>query len=89
MLLMPWVFDAFAFSVEFGAVPSVWNNLASVLDKVVKDGLDPEQVEQIMLIFRIIRNSAAGVTNNQDQARYKTTWAYEIEVVFNYKRLKK
>ncbi|KAG0046810.1 hypothetical protein BGZ89_005187 [Linnemannia elongata] len=57
------------FRVEFGAVPSVWNSLASVLDKVVKDGLDPEQVEQIMLIFRIIRNSAAGVTNNQDQAR--------------------
>ncbi|KAF8943691.1 hypothetical protein BGZ47_005153 [Haplosporangium gracile] len=57
------------FRVEFGAVPSVWKSLASVLDKVVKDGLDPEQVEQLMFIFRIIRNSAAGVTKNQDQAR--------------------
>lgn len=74
---MPWVFDAFIFRVEFGAVPSVWKNLASVLDKVAKDGLDPEQVEQVMFIFRIIRNSAAGVTKNQDQARYETTWAEE------------
>ncbi|KAF9544454.1 hypothetical protein EC957_012056 [Mortierella hygrophila] len=57
------------FRVEFGAVPSVWKNLATVLGKIVKDGLDLEQVEQVMFIFRIIRNSTAGVTNNQDQAR--------------------
>ncbi|KAF9123541.1 hypothetical protein BGX30_001409 [Mortierella sp. GBA39] len=57
------------FRVEFGAVPSVWRNLALVLDKIVKNGLDLEQVEQVMFIFRIIRNSTAGVTSNQDQAR--------------------
>ncbi|KAG0304779.1 hypothetical protein BGZ97_001344 [Linnemannia gamsii] len=57
------------FRVEFGSVPSVWKHLATVLDRVVKDGLDPEQVEQLMFIFRIIRNSAAGVNENQDQAR--------------------
>ncbi|KAF9114925.1 hypothetical protein BGW39_003229, partial [Mortierella sp. 14UC] len=55
--------------VEFGGGPNVWRNLATVLERVVKDGLDPEQVEQLMLIFRIIRNSAAGVPKNQDQAR--------------------
>jgi hypothetical protein len=43
-----------------------------VLERVVKEGLDPEQVEQLMFIFRIIRNSAAGVTRNQDQARYRS-----------------
>ncbi|KAK3838875.1 MAG: hypothetical protein J3R72DRAFT_448093 [Linnemannia gamsii] len=58
-----------AFRVEFGGGPFVWTNLATVLTRVVKDGLDPEQVEQLMFIFRIIRNSAAGVSKNQDQAR--------------------
>ncbi|KAG0375104.1 hypothetical protein BGX24_009539 [Mortierella sp. AD032] len=57
------------FRVEFGGGPFVWTNLATVLTRVVKDGLDPEQVEQLMFIFRIIRNSAAGVAKNQDQAR--------------------
>lgn len=69
----------FFFRVEFGAVPSVWKHLATVLDKVVKDGLDPEEVEQLMFIFRIIRNSTAGVTKNQDQARYGAIWAEGTE----------
>ncbi|KAF9904192.1 hypothetical protein EC991_002940 [Linnemannia zychae] len=57
------------FRVEFGAGPNVWKNLVAVLERVVKNGLDPEQVEQLMFVFRIIRNSVAGVTKNQDQAR--------------------
>jgi hypothetical protein len=69
----------FFFRVEFGSVPSVWKHLATVLDRVVKDGLDPEQVEQLMFIFRIIRNSAAGVNENQDQARYGAIKAKESE----------
>ncbi|KAF9090181.1 hypothetical protein BGX29_011620 [Mortierella sp. GBA35] len=57
------------FRVEFGAVELVWTSVATVLGKVVKGGLDPEQVVQLMFIFRIVRNSVAGVAKNQDQAR--------------------
>ncbi|KAF9923916.1 hypothetical protein FBU30_006055 [Linnemannia zychae] len=60
------------FRVEFGIVPSVWTNLTSFLEKTIKSGLDPEHVEKLMFIFRIVRNSVAGVTENQDQARHGT-----------------
>ncbi|KAF9399539.1 hypothetical protein BGX21_006089 [Mortierella sp. AD011] len=57
------------FRVELGSHDDLWTNLALIFNKVVKDGLDPEQVEQLMFLFRIIRNSAAGVSENQDRAR--------------------
>ncbi|KAG0008599.1 hypothetical protein BGZ80_003259 [Entomortierella chlamydospora] len=55
--------------MELGSHDDLWTSLALILNKVIKDGLDPEQVEQLMFLFRIIRNSAAGVSENQDRAR--------------------
>ncbi|KAF9351683.1 hypothetical protein BGX26_010362 [Mortierella sp. AD094] len=57
------------FRVELGSHDGLWTSLALILNKVVKDGLDPEQVEQLMFLFRIIRNSVADVSENQDRAR--------------------
>ncbi|KAF9563164.1 hypothetical protein EC968_004972 [Mortierella alpina] len=57
------------FRVEIGQVESVWKDLASILSKVIKDALDPEHVQELMYICRIIRNGVAGVTKNQNQAR--------------------
>ncbi|KAF9950111.1 hypothetical protein BGZ70_001499 [Mortierella alpina] len=53
---------------EIGQIESVWKDIASMLSKAVKDALDPEQVQDLMLICRIVRNGVAGVTENQDQA---------------------
>ncbi|KAG0245158.1 spinocerebellar ataxia type 10 protein domain-containing protein [Mortierella sp. GBAus27b] len=47
----------------------VWGDIATILSRVVRDGLNPGQVEQLTLLFRIVRNGVAGVTENQDQAR--------------------
>ncbi|CAO3568915.1 unnamed protein product [Mortierella alpina] len=57
------------FRAEIGQVGGVWKDIASILSKVVKDALDPEQVEDLTLICRIVRNGVAGVTENQDRAR--------------------
>ncbi|KAG0324949.1 hypothetical protein BGZ99_001251 [Dissophora globulifera] len=57
------------FRLQLGQLKDVWTNIAVVLTRVVKDGLDPQQVEQLMYLFRIVRNGVAGVTRNQDQAR--------------------
>ncbi|KAF9274059.1 hypothetical protein BGZ68_000962 [Mortierella alpina] len=67
------------FRIEIGQVESVWIDIASILSKAVKDALDPEQVQDLMFIFRIIRNGVAGVTRSQDQA--STLAAVEDEVV--------
>ncbi|KAG0305995.1 hypothetical protein BGZ98_003180, partial [Dissophora globulifera] len=57
------------FRLQLGQLKDIWTNIAVVLTRVVKDGLDPQQVEQLMYLFRIVRNGVAGVTRNQDQAR--------------------
>ncbi|KAI7831731.1 spinocerebellar ataxia type 10 protein domain-containing protein [Gamsiella multidivaricata] len=57
------------FRIEVGRHENVWSDIAAILRRVVKDGLDPKQVEQLMFLMRTIRNAVAGVTENQDQAR--------------------
>ncbi|KAF9432464.1 hypothetical protein BGZ76_010783 [Entomortierella beljakovae] len=57
------------FRKELGLQLTFWTDLVLILKKVVKDGLDPVQIEQLMFLFRIIRNSVAGVSENQDRAR--------------------
>ncbi|KAI1314764.1 hypothetical protein EDD11_001733 [Mortierella claussenii] len=52
-----------------GAGEAVWGKLAMILRRTVEDGLDPDHVEQLMFLFRIVRNAVAGVCENQDQAR--------------------
>ncbi|KAF9106206.1 hypothetical protein BGX27_009266 [Mortierella sp. AM989] len=69
------------FRVELGQKKSIWTDLGVILNKVIKSGLDPEQVEQIMFLFRIIRNSVAGVPENQDQAREANLLNLILEVI--------
>ncbi|KAF9187940.1 hypothetical protein BGZ50_001671 [Haplosporangium sp. Z 11] len=57
------------FRVEIGQATKIWKDMALILSKVVKEALDPQQVEQLMFLFRIVRNGVAGVTENQDHAR--------------------
>ncbi|KAG0005882.1 hypothetical protein BGZ65_009910 [Modicella reniformis] len=57
------------FRSELRLLTSVWSDVALILSKAVKEGLDPAQVERMLLVFRIVRNGVAGVTENQDQAR--------------------
>ncbi|GJJ71574.1 ataxin-10 [Entomortierella parvispora] len=57
------------FRVEVGDMKSVWTDLSDLLAKVVSNGLNPEQVEQLMFLFRIVRNTAANAPLNQDRAR--------------------
>ncbi|KAF8958299.1 hypothetical protein BGZ46_001996, partial [Entomortierella lignicola] len=57
------------FRVELGNQDCLWFELALIFKRVIKDGLDPEQVDQLMFIFRIIRNCTADNSTNQDRAR--------------------
>ncbi|KAG0258118.1 hypothetical protein BG011_003522 [Mortierella polycephala] len=57
------------FRIEIGQATNIWKDMTLILSKVVKEALDPQQVEQLMFLFRIVRNGVAGVTENQDHAR--------------------
>ncbi|KAF9362000.1 hypothetical protein BGX34_006780 [Mortierella sp. NVP85] len=58
-----------AFRVELSHLTGVWNDIAVILGRVVQDGLSPTEADQLVLIFRIVRNGVAGVVENQDLAR--------------------
>ncbi|KAF9953850.1 hypothetical protein BGZ72_005101 [Mortierella alpina] len=57
------------FRIETGQIENVWNDIAFILSKAAKDALNPEQVQDLTFIFRIVRNGVAGVTESQNQAR--------------------
>ncbi|KAK3822748.1 MAG: spinocerebellar ataxia type 10 protein domain-containing protein [Benniella sp.] len=57
------------FRIELSHLTGVWNDIAVILGRVVQDGLSPTEVDQLVLIFRIVRNGVAGVVENQDLAR--------------------
>ncbi|KAF9406202.1 hypothetical protein BGZ94_003198, partial [Podila epigama] len=57
------------YRVLLGYESSFWTNIASTLSSLHETGLDPENVEALMFIFRIVRNAVAGVSLNQDRAR--------------------
>ncbi|KAG0049655.1 hypothetical protein BGZ83_005516 [Gryganskiella cystojenkinii] len=57
------------FRVEIGDVESIWTDLSDIFANVAVNGLNPDQVEQLMILFRTVRNSVAGVPSNQDRAR--------------------
>ena len=56
-------------SVEVGDIQSVWTDISDLLAKIISNGLNPEQIEPLMFLFRIVRNTAANVPVNQDRAR--------------------
>ncbi|KAF8938251.1 hypothetical protein BGZ58_001307 [Dissophora ornata] len=57
------------FRVELSQLDNIWSDISMILSRVVKCGLEPQQVEQLMFLFRVIRNAVAGVSKNQNQAR--------------------
>ncbi|KAG0235497.1 hypothetical protein BGW41_000742 [Actinomortierella wolfii] len=57
-----------SFRQQLSELPEIWSELQRILGQVAQAGLEPSQVEWIMLLFRVIRNSCANVQANQDQA---------------------
>jgi hypothetical protein len=73
-----------SYRVELSHLTGVWNDIAVILGRVVQDGLSPKEVDQLVLIFRIVRNGVAGVVENQDLARYGLFRRFfSIRVVFS------
>ncbi|KAF9162934.1 hypothetical protein DFQ26_003112 [Actinomortierella ambigua] len=70
-----------AFRQQLSELPEVWQELSRILAQIGKAGLEPSQIEWVMYLFRLIRNSCANVPLNQDLARNHKVPEQVLEVV--------
>ncbi|KAF9972294.1 hypothetical protein BGZ73_004593 [Actinomortierella ambigua] len=67
--------------VSLSELPEIWQELHRILAQISEAGLEPSQVEWVMYLFRLIRNSCANVPRNQDLARSHKVPEKVLEVV--------